>query len=44
MPAANFVLAAIFVLAGFFMPAVNFVLAAIFVLAEIFDPQSDTHL
>ena len=36
MPAANFVLLANFVLAGFFVPAVNFVLAAIFVLAGIF--------
>ena len=36
MPAANFVLAANFMLAGFFVPAVNFVLAAIFVLAGIF--------
>ena len=36
MPAANFVLLANFVLAGFFVPAVNFVLVAIFVLAGIF--------
>ena len=36
MPAANFVLLANFVLAGFFVPAVNFVLAAIFVLAGTF--------
>ena len=36
VPAANFVLVANFVLAGFFVPAVNFVLAAIFVLAGIF--------
>ena len=36
MPAANFVLLANFVLAGFFVPAVNFVLAAFSVLAGIF--------
>ena len=33
VPAANFVLAEIFVLAEFFLPAANFVLAEIFVLA-----------
>ena len=36
MPAANFVLAAIILLAEIFVPAANFVLAAIFVLAGIF--------
>ena len=41
VPAANFVLAAIFVLPGIFVPAANFVLAATFVLEGIFVPAAN---